>query len=224
MRKPVLFFDVIETLFSLEPLQAGFQQLGMPEGSDKVFFAQLLRDAFALSATGQFYSFPEIAAASLEVLLESAGQKAGPEQVQTLLKIFSQLPPHPDVGAGLETAQAGGAEVVLLTNGSRHNTEGLLKAGKLTHLVDQVVSIEALQVWKPKPEVYTKAAQTLGVEPPEACLIAAHAWDLQGARQAGLKTVWLRRQDSLYHRLMGDPQGMANTLEEAVAIALQLSA
>jgi len=223
MRKPVLFFDVIETLFSLEPLRASFQQLGMPEGSDKVFFAQLLRDAFALSATGQFYSFPEIAAASLEVLLQGAGQDANQEQVQALLKTFSQLPPHPDVKAGLEKARKGGAEVVLLTNGSKQNTEGLLKAGKLTSLVDQIVSIETLQVWKPKPQVYIKAAQKLGVEPQAACLIAAHAWDLQGAQQAGLNTVWVRRQDALYHRLMGDPQGMANTLEEAVTIALQLS-
>jgi len=224
MRKPVIFFDVIETLFSLEPLRAGFQQMSMPEGSDKVFFAQLLRDAFALSATGQFYSFPEIAAGSLEVLLKSAGRKTSQEQIQTLLKTFSQLPPHPDVKAGLEKARDGGAVVVLLTNGSKQNTEGLLKAGKLASLVDQVISIETLQVWKPKPQVYIKAAQKLGVAPQAACLIAAHAWDLQGAQQAGLKTVWVRRQDALYHRLMGDPQGMANTLEEAVAIALQLSA
>ena len=222
MRKPVIFFDVIETLFSLEPLRVGFQQLSMPKGSDKVFFAQLLRDAFALSATGQFYTFPEIAAASLEVLLKNADQEASPEQIQTLLKTFAQLPPHADVRAGLERARDGGAEVVLLTNGSKQNTEGLLKAGKLTDLVDQVVSIETLQVWKPKPEVYAQAARKLGVEPQAACLVAAHAWDLQGAQQAGMKTVWVRRQDVLYHRLMGDPQGMANSLEEAVAIALQL--
>lgn len=57
----VILFDVIETLFSLAPLKDRFVRNGATGESAGLFFAQLLRDAFALSAAGVFKPFPEIA-------------------------------------------------------------------------------------------------------------------------------------------------------------------
>ena len=49
------------------------------------------------------------------------------------------------------------------------------------------------QAYKPAPAAYRTAARLLGVEPAELMLVAAHPWDLEGARNAGLKTAFVDR-------------------------------
>ncbi|MFW5825010.1 MAG: haloacid dehalogenase type II [Marinobacter sp.] len=223
MTERVILFDVIETLFSLSPLKERFRRNGMAEENADLFFAQLLRDAFALSAAGVFRPFPEIAKATLRVLLDSRGHPDVEGGVKDLLSVFGELPAHPDVKPALEAVEASGARAVLLTNGSRANTEKLVAGAGLSDLVDEVISIEDFQVWKPRAEVYQEACRRCGVGPGDATLIAAHAWDVHGALAAGLGGVWVKRQDSAYHGLMGQPKALADSLPQAVSEALALT-
>ena len=216
----VVLFDVIETLFSLAPLKERFARNGLAEACADLFFAQLLRDAFALSAAGVFKPFPEIAQGTLQVMLESRGRQGVDSAVKDILSAFGELPAHEDVKAALDAVRHAGATAVLLTNGSRANTEKLVAGAGLSDLVDDVISIEDIQVWKPQAAVYREACRLCGVTTGEATLIAAHAWDVHGAMQAGLGGIWVRRQDSLYHPVMGIPDGRAQDLTEAVDLAL----
>ncbi|SFR66270.1 2-haloacid dehalogenase [Marinobacter daqiaonensis] len=220
MSTRVILFDVIETLFSLRPLKARLEAEGLPEEAADLFFAQILRDAFALSAAGVFRPFPEIAAGTLRVLLESHWQPVTDDVLRDILAVFGKLPAHSDVRGALEAARTAGVRSVLLTNGSRANTEKLVSNAGLTDLVDDVISIEDFKVWKPKADVYREASRRCGVEPADATLIAAHAWDVHGALQAGLGAVWVKRQDASFHPLMGQPLALADTLPQAVAAAL----
>lgn len=217
----VVLFDVIETLFSLAPLKERFARNGAAEECADLFFAQLLRDAFALSAAGVFKPFPEIAANTLAVMLNSRGHTNVGDAVDDILSAFGELPAHRDVKQALEAVQQSGARAVLLTNGSRANTEKLVAGAGLTDQVGEVISIEDFQVWKPQPALYQQACHKLGVQPEDATLIAAHAWDVHGAMSAGLGGVWVTRQDKSYHNLMGRPEGLADDLVDAVGIALQ---
>jgi 2-haloacid dehalogenase len=58
---------------------------------------------------------------------------------------------------------------------------------------DCLLSAELAQAYKPAPEAYRTAAELLGVEPGDLMMVAAHAWDLEGARDAGLRTVFVDR-------------------------------
>ena len=49
-RPHVVAFDVIETLFSLEPLRARFEQAQLPPDALELWFAKTLRDGFALAS------------------------------------------------------------------------------------------------------------------------------------------------------------------------------
>ncbi|WP_237061700.1 haloacid dehalogenase type II [Microbulbifer zhoushanensis] len=217
----VIFFDVIETLFSLAPLHDRFSKLGLPEQTAPLFFTQLLRDAFALSAAGRFQPFPAIARATLEVVLTNAGSPVNDDRVERILGEFSRLPAHPDVRPALERVRASAdTRAILLTNGSRDNTEKLVQEAGLESLVDDIVSIEEFRVWKPMAQVYRQAAARAGVAPEQATLVAAHAWDTNGAIEAGLNAVWVRRQDTTYHALMATPRACVANLEEAVRAVL----
>lgn len=217
----VLLFDVIETLFSLQPLRDRVKKEGLSEQYADLFFAHLLRDAFALSTTGVFQPFPAIAAATLKVTLRSAGAPADSDQIQRILSAFSELPAHPDVATALEQAHAASAKVVFLTNGSADNTRQLVRRAGLDSWVSDIVSIDAYSLWKPHPGLYQAVCEQLNTAITDATLIAAHAWDVQGAQRAGLNAVWVERQDPTFHELMDAPLGRARTLPEAVTLALK---
>src|SRR5215471_4549511 len=61
----------------------------------------------------------------------------------------------------------------------------LLAGAGLADRVSELVSVEEIELYKPHPAVYRHAAERLGVEPRRITLIAAHAWDAVGAKQAG---------------------------------------
>ena len=64
-----VLLDVIETCFAIDPLGGKLQALGLPEGSLKIWFPRVLRDAFALQVTGTYKPFGEIANGALGALL-----------------------------------------------------------------------------------------------------------------------------------------------------------
>ncbi len=103
---------------------------------------------------------------------------------------WHRLDPWPDVRAGLDalrqdriTAALSNGHLALLVDLARH--------GDLRF--DCLLSAELARAYKPAAAVYRTAAQLLGAEPGELMLVAAHPWDLQGAREAGLRTAFIDR-------------------------------
>lgn len=218
----IIFFDVVETVFSLDPLREKLADFNLPVGTDRLFFAQLLRDAFALSASGVFHTFHEIAKGTLTVLLQSLGEKTNESTLKDILGTFSRLPAHKDVKPALEKVRGSDCRAVLLTNGSRGNTEKLVRDNGISTLVDDILSVEDFKIWKPQTQLYRQAAQKHGCAPESALLVAAHAWDVHGAIRAGFHGIWIQRQESTYHPLMGKPDEQVNNLVDAVDLALPL--
>lgn len=221
-RPAAIAFDVIETLFSLEPLGARMKEAGLPEGTLRVFFAQMLRDAFALEASGIYKPFPEIASANLAIVLAGHGLPASKGQADRIMGAFAELPPHPDVRPAFERVRAAGVRLVTLSNGAAEGTRKLLARAGLEHYVERIVSIDEVKRWKPNRAVYLRAAQAAGVAPGQLALVAAHAWDVHGAKQAGLLGAWVKRQDAQYHAAMTQPDVKAASLTDAVEGLLAL--
>ncbi|MEX2524340.1 MAG: HAD-IA family hydrolase, partial [Gammaproteobacteria bacterium] len=112
-------------------------------------------------------------------------------------------------------------QAVLLTNGSRANTEKLVRDNGIEHLVDDIVSVEDFKIWKPQPALYHQAVRKHSCDPGNALLVAAHAWDVHGAIRAGFHGIWVQRQDSIYHPLMDSPDHRAANLVDAADLAVQ---
>jgi 2-haloacid dehalogenase len=114
---------------------------------------------------------------------------SGQERVR-LVDAWHRLDPWPDVRAGLEALR--GAQVTAaLSNGHMALLVDLARHGDLRF--DCLLSAELANAYKPAPEVYRTAADLLGVHPGELMMVAAHPWDLEGAREAGLRTAFVGR-------------------------------
>ncbi len=91
-RPEILAFDVIETLFSLDPIAERLASVGLARQSLPIFFSRMLRDAFALEVSGVYRPFREVAAATLEVMMASSGVAPERFKIEAILEGFSELP------------------------------------------------------------------------------------------------------------------------------------
>lgn len=194
-RPRVIAFDVIETLFPLEPVRERLVDAGQPGHVLELFFSRLLRDGFALAAAGGYRPFGEVAAGALR---SATGGALGDEASGAVLAGFGELDPHPDVVPAVRLARDAGVRLVTLTNGSAENTLRLLRRAGLDEDVEQVLSVDDVRRWKPAPEIYHHAVRSSGVGPDRLALVAAHAWDTHGAHRAGLTTGWVARRDGRF--------------------------
>jgi 2-haloacid dehalogenase len=193
-RPRAVAFDVIETLFSLNSVAVALREVGVEEHRREQLMSRLLRDGFALAASGAYRPFRDVADGALAAI---AAELDAPAR-QRVLDAFGSLDAHPDAQPALERFTEAGVPVATLTNGSAATTSSLLAGAGLAELVGHVISIDEVQIWKPAPAPYRHAAGVLGVAPGELALVAVHAWDIHGAHHAGLVTGWASRFEGTF--------------------------
>jgi len=171
-----------------------FADIGLPAQLAQTWFAQVLRDGFALAAAGGAATFSTIAEGVLRSLFPQHAPNREPDQaVQYVLDGFSSLPVHPDVPAGVRALAADGLRLVTLTNGATSVADALLTTAGVREQFETLLSVEAAGRWKPAPESYAYAARECGTPPAEMLLVAVHPWDIDGAARAGLQTARIDR-------------------------------
>jgi 2-haloacid dehalogenase len=124
-------------------------------------------------------NFDELHLVTLQDLLTERGIDLPLKESHRLVRAWHRLDPWPDVRTGLEALR-------------RQRVTSALSNGHLALLVeltgnadmrfDCLLSAELAHAYKPAPESYLTAARLLDVEPAELMLVAAHPWDLEGAR------------------------------------------
>ena len=134
--------------------------------------------------------FDDLHLVTLGDLLSERGLQASVDERQRLVAAWHRLDPWPDVREGLEALRARHVTAAL-SNGHIALLVDLARHGDLRF--DCLLSAELARAYKPAPEVYRTAASLLGIEPAELMMVAAHPWDLEGARGAGLQTASVSR-------------------------------
>lgn len=204
-------FDVLGTLFSLEELRSPLADAGLPSTALETWFAQTLRDAFALEVTGVFKPFREIASGTLKGLLATHDLPIDENKVERVLECMARLAPQPDAEAAFTQLSDADIPILALTNGSAESTRKLLQQAQLESMVERVIVIGEVRHWKPHRAVYLHAAEAQGVDPKRMVLASAHPWDIHGAAHAGLSTAFVARGRP-FPSAMLQPDFQADTL------------
>ena len=218
-RPAVVAFDVIETLMSLEPLRALLTGIGQPAGLLEAWYTRTLRDGMALSATGDYVPFAEVAEAALRGLTHYT---VSDSQVASVMAGFDELPAFPDAVPALSRMAEAGVRMACLTNGSAYLASSFVNRTGLGSLVDRVISVEEVYRWKPAGVVYLYAASVLGVPTERLALVAAHDWDCHGAKRAGMTTGWVSRKSGGFGAPFAAPDVVGEDLTEVAAKLLAL--
>lgn len=91
----------------------------------------------------------------------------------------------------LQRFKEAGYEIFVLANGTTRLQLDLCKSSTLNF--DMLFSSELLGAYKPTPESYSRCLELIHVKADSAVMVAAHAYDLRAAKQAGMKTVYIHR-------------------------------
>ena len=80
---------------------------------------------------------------------------------------------------------------------SFHGLPGMLAdavaAAGIEPLVDEVLSVESVGVFKPDPRVYRLATRQFGCSPEQLVFVSGNAWDAQAAQAFGMQVVRVNR-------------------------------
>jgi 2-haloacid dehalogenase len=106
---------------------------------------------------------------------------------------YDRLTAYPDVAGTLSTLRDRGIARVVLSNGSPAMLARGTKAAGIDALLDAVLSVEAVGVYKPDPRVYGLATDWLELPPEEIAFASSNAWDAFGASRFGFRVVWVNR-------------------------------
>lgn len=214
----VIVFDVNETLSDMGPLADAFEQAGAQRELARLWFATLLRDGFALAASGDNRAFADIGADALGALLEAEGVSGDLDAaVGRVMAAMQDLALHPDVPAGARALAAAGHRLITLTNGAAANTDKLLAAGGIRDNFELLLSVADAVAWKPAQAAYHYAAAAAGADPSGMLLVAVHPWDIHGAARAGLRTAWINRTGARYPSYFRAPDIVIAALTELPA-------
>jgi 2-haloacid dehalogenase len=195
MEVRALVFDVFGTLVDWRAgVAAAFRAGGVPGDPEELADAWRARYRPILDEVNDgarpWGDFDELHLATLDDLLSERGVDSPAEDRRGLVRAWHRLDPWPDVRTGLEALRAARVTATL-SNGHLALLVDLARHGDLRF--DCLLSAELARAYKPAPEAYRTAARLLGVDPPELMLVAAHPWDLEGARAAGLRTALIDR-------------------------------
>lgn len=191
----VIFFDVNETLLNLSNVANSVTKaLGGRDDLVSTWFTTMLHYSLVSNAINDYHHFGEIGVAALQLVAKKNQIPLSKKQAQVAIQVpFRDLQPHNDVIAGLKRFQEMGIPLVTLTNSSDAGIASQLKNAQSTSFFDHSLTVQHLQIYKPDLRVYQWALDKMQIKANEAMLIAAHAWDIAGAAEAGMQTGFVAR-------------------------------
>lgn len=225
-RPKVLFFDVNETLLDLAPLKTSVgAALGGREDLLPLWFTTMLQYSLVDTLTDSYRSFADIGVACLMMIGEKQGiaiDRATAEKA--IREPFLRLPPHPDVKPSLQALSKAGFHIVSLTNTATDGITAQFKFAEIIDFFDRRISTEEVGAFKPDQRTYQHALKNVGVPAGDVLMIAAHAWDLAGAKKAGLQTAFIRRPGATLYPNVERPDHVVDSLDELAKALIKLPA
>ena len=207
-----VFFDVNETLIDFSHFEPVLEKIGLSTLDSSLWFARVLQDGFALTLTQKPANFAQIGESVLTNLVQERGLQVSKQQISEVMQELIKLPPHPEVALTMQQLVAQKIVVATLSNGSVAGAEFIFNQLGIRSLISHVLSVQDTSHWKPQLKAYQYGLAQCQTSAAESVLVAVHPWDIHGANQAGLKTVWVNRKDLAYPKYFSSPTATIDNL------------
>lgn len=166
---------------------------------------------------GRHADFWQVTGDALDFAMETLGIHDGALR-DRLMDLYLELEVFPEVPETLARLKAAGLKTAILSNGSPRMLRAAVAGANIGHLLDEVLSVEEVGVYKPHPKVYQLGVDRLGIEPAAISFQSSNAWDAYAASAFGMRVVWCNRYRQRPERLPGKPQHEVRSLAELPAL------
>ncbi len=208
-------FDAYGTLFDVHSAAAHCRdELGAKcDAVSQLWRQKQLEYTWLRSLMGRHEDFWQVTSDALDYAF-AAHKIDDPHLRARLMQLYLDLGAYPDAQPALARLRDAGMKCAILSNGSPTMLTAAVKSGGLTGLFDAVLSVEAVQIFKPHPTVYQIAVDSLRVAAPAIAFMSSNAWDVSGAAVFGLHTVWVNRTGQPAEMLPGTASAEVRSLAE----------
>jgi len=215
-------FDAYGTLFDVNSVAARAEALAPGHGADlaRVWRAKQLEYTWLSSLmTSPGYARPDFAAVTAMALEYACAALVLPIDAEAragLARAYEDLACYADARDTL--VRLAPHPRWILSNGTHAMLDPMVTAAGLDDVVDGVISVDEVDVYKPSPRVYALAVERLGVAPASIAFVSANAWDAAGAQAFGFTAFWINRAGVPVDRHAAAPAYVVGSLAEVAAI------
>jgi 2-haloacid dehalogenase len=187
-------FDAYGTLFDVHAAIGRHRAAAGPDADrfSELWRAKQLEYTWTLTLAGRYVDFWTLTERALDFALarfSSVDRALKPK----LLDAYLRLEAFPDARTALRDLKGRGEATAILSNGSPNMLAAAVEAAGIGGDLDAVLSVDAIGIYKPRPEVYALVAERFRIAPGEVVFVSSNRWDVMGAAAFGFRTAWVNR-------------------------------
>jgi 2-haloacid dehalogenase len=214
-------FDAYGTLFDVHAAIARHRATCGPDAErlSELWRAKQLEYSWTLTLAGRYEDFWTLTQRALDYAL--ARFPSVPAQVRPqLLDAYFTLDAFADSAPCLTALKNQGKRTAILSNGSPRMLSAAVAGAGLAPLLDAVLSVDSIRLYKPRPEVYAMASETLTAKASDVAFVSSNRWDVMGAVECGFAGIWVNRANMPDEYQDHRPRAVIGSLADLPALAL----
>jgi 2-haloacid dehalogenase len=173
------------------------------------------------AVAGAHTDFWEVTQNGLDWALE-ASALTDPDLRERLLALYWELSAYPEVPAMLGALKDAGYQTAILSNGSPDMLNGAVKSAGIGDLLDDVLSVQDVGVFKPHRSVYQLVNDRFDCGSDQVLFVSSNGWDAAAAAGFGFQCIWANRAGEPMDRLPWTPHHVVNDLTTVSELAAKL--
>jgi 2-haloacid dehalogenase len=228
MNIKTVIFDAYGTLFDVYSIGVLADSLYPNHGGaisnlwrDKqIEYTRLITMSDPHQAQGSRYyqSFWDITRSALLYTLERFNLDMRPEHIDALMDQYAKLTPFAENLGVLQSLKERGITTAILSNGSPVMLANALASAGMNNLIDHVISVDSIRIFKTSPEAYSLVQQIISAEKQDILFVSSNGWDALGATWFGFTTLWVNRQNLPFETIGPRPNFTSSSLEAVMDI------
>ena len=190
-----LAFDAYGTLFDVFSVTSLCEQMFPGHGAALAMMwrAKQLQYTLLRSMMDRYKDFWQVTQDGLVYSAHSLKLDLTADTRARLMDAYLTLAAFPDVRPGLQQLKAQGLRLAILSNGEPMMLQSAAKSAGITDLLDAIISVDEVKIFKPSPRVYELASSHLNIAKSDIGFVSSNNWDVNGAGSAGLRAFWIQR-------------------------------
>jgi 2-haloacid dehalogenase len=190
-----LAFDAYGTLFDVFSVTSLCEAMFPGKGTAlaTLWRSKQLQYTLLRSLMNRYKDFWQVTQDGLVYAAHALGLHLDADNRTRLMDAYTTLAAFPDVKPGLQQLKAMGFRLAVLSNGEPKMLQSASRSAGIADLLDAVISVDEVKVFKPSPRVYELAAVHLNTAKGSIGFVSSNSWDVNGAASAGLTTFWIQR-------------------------------
>jgi 2-haloacid dehalogenase len=217
-RLDALVFDAYGTLFNVHSVIARCEELfpGSGNALSQQWRSKQLEYSWLRSLMGRYVDFNQVTADALKHACHALALPYTEQALLELNRAYRTLQPFDDALAALRALRALQPRpgLAILSNGAPEMLNAVVIHNHLDTLLDEVLSVDAVGVFKPDPRVYQLAVDRLQIAPGRIGFVSSNGWDAAGAKAFGFTVFWVNRGHAPREELGVTPDYELNALGE----------